>query len=212
MALLDDLKKLTEKATGWRTPSREVIKSLVQIRKPRLFRFKDDGAIPNHPRWPLAIYKSAVRFSEQIDPASIFEELFGQNGWGDSWRDGIYNYVHYHSRIHEVLGVARGRAKVQFGRAHGRAIVFKAGDVAVLPAGTGHECLEASKDLLVVGAHTLRTVSMMNAAGPPKSTRGQWQQCGKSNVQKKIRFTGVTVHCARPGPIGSCSALTTEAR
>jgi uncharacterized protein YjlB len=38
------------------------------------------------------------------------EELFRQNGWRASWRDGIYDYVHYHSRIHEVLGVARGKA------------------------------------------------------------------------------------------------------
>jgi hypothetical protein len=37
------------------------------------------------------------------------EELFRKNGWGASWRDGIYDYVHYHSRIHEVLGVARGK-------------------------------------------------------------------------------------------------------
>jgi hypothetical protein len=34
---------------------------------------------------------------------------------GNSWRDGVYDYVHYHSRIHEVLGIARGTGKVQLG-------------------------------------------------------------------------------------------------
>ena len=46
------------------------------------------------------------------DPAAMFERLFETNGWGGSWRNGIYDYVHYHPRTHEVLGIARGRARV----------------------------------------------------------------------------------------------------
>jgi uncharacterized protein YjlB len=81
-------------------------------------------------------------------PAAIFEELFERNGWGDSWRNGIYDYAHYHSRIHEVLGVARGHPRIRFGGAKGRALKLKAADVVILPAGTGHERLSGSKDLL----------------------------------------------------------------
>jgi uncharacterized protein YjlB len=94
-----------------------------------------------------------VRFPKKLDPAAVFEELFESNGWGDSWRDGIYDYVHYHSRIHEVLGIARGEGKVQFGGSRGRTLKLKAGDVAVLPAGTGHQCLSASNGFLVIGAY-----------------------------------------------------------
>ena len=41
--------------------------------------------------------------------------MFRRHGWGDMWRNGIYPYVHYHSMIHEGMGIARGRAKVRFG-------------------------------------------------------------------------------------------------
>jgi uncharacterized protein YjlB len=87
------------------------------------------------------------------DPAAIFEELFEKNGWKGTWRNGIYDYTRYHSRTHEVLGIARGRARVRFGGEKGKMIEVHAGDVVILPAGTGHQRISASKDLLVVGAY-----------------------------------------------------------
>ena len=52
-----------------------------------------------------------------------------------------------------MLGVARGRARVRFGGKQGKLFRLKAGDVVILPAGTGHEAIRATKDLLVVGAY-----------------------------------------------------------
>ena len=153
MASLEDLKKLAETVTGWARPTSEDLAGLVRERKPIKLRFKDDGIIPNHPQWPLILFRGALRLPREFDPAAIFEELFKSHGGGKSWRDGIYDYVHYHSQIHEVLGVARGGAKVQFGGNKGRVLTLKAGDVAILPAGTGHRNLGATKDLLVVGAY-----------------------------------------------------------
>ena len=153
MPAFETIKKLTEKATGWSRPKKDSLADLVRPRKPHLFRFKDDGVIPNHPTFPLIVYRGAVGLPKQFDPAAVFEDLFEKNRWGDSWRNGIYDYVHYHSRIHEVLGIARGSSKVQFGGKRGRTLALKAGDVAILPAGTGHQCLSASKDFLVIGAY-----------------------------------------------------------
>jgi uncharacterized protein YjlB len=151
MILLENIKRIAEKATGWRRP--EDTRALLKERKPKTYRFTDDGVIPNHPKWPLIIYKSVVRLPQFLDPAAVFEELFDSRGWGNSWRDGIYDYAHYHSAIHEVLGIARGSGRVRFGGKKGRALSLKAGDVAILPAGTGHQRLSASEDFLVVGAY-----------------------------------------------------------
>jgi uncharacterized protein YjlB len=153
VSVLESAKAMVERATGIGRPSPGMVASLVRKRVAHPFRFADDGIIPNHPRWPLLLYRSPVRLAPDLDPAAILEDLFARNGWGASWRNGIHDYAHYHSRIHEVLGIARGSAKVRFGGDKGRTLDLKAGDVAVLPAGTGHQCLKASKDLLVVGAY-----------------------------------------------------------
>jgi uncharacterized protein YjlB len=153
MDLLEDVKKSTERVTGWQRPSSDQVASLLRRAKRGMFRFRDDGKIPNHPRWPVIVYWSAVQLPRTLDPAAIMEELFESNGWADSWRNGIYDYLHYHSRIHEVLGVARGSAKVRLGGDRGRTFKFSAGDIVILPVGTGHQCLAASKDFLVVGAY-----------------------------------------------------------
>jgi uncharacterized protein YjlB len=150
---LETVKKLGERLTGWSRPSRDVIDGLVRERKAHGFRFADDGVIPNHPAWPLIVYRGAMKLPADLDPAAVFEALFESNGWGSSWRNGIYDYVHYHSRIHEVLGIARGSGEAQFGGNNGRRLKLKAGDVAILPAGTGHQGLSMSSDFLVVGAY-----------------------------------------------------------
>jgi uncharacterized protein YjlB len=87
------------------------------------------------------------------DPAAVIEDLFEANGKADTWRDGIYDYVHYHSGIHEVLGIARDKGRVRFGGKKGRIYTLKAGDVAILPAGTGHQRLSADDEFLVIGAY-----------------------------------------------------------
>jgi len=118
---------------------------------PHAHHFEDDGLIPNNPM-PLLIYKRAIDVAH-ADPAQAIEQRFGGNGWGQMWRNGIFDYTHYHATVHEALGVARGHALVLFGGEQGEAIELKPGDVAVLPAGTGHKRLFATHDFQVVGAY-----------------------------------------------------------
>jgi uncharacterized protein YjlB len=119
--------------------------------KPLTFSFRDDGLVPNNPL-PFLVYKGAMDV-DNSHPEKTIEGLFGANGWGDMWRNGIFDYLHYHATVHEALGIARGHARVRFGGDRGQEIDVVAGDVAILPAGTGHQCLSASANFSVVGAY-----------------------------------------------------------
>ncbi len=114
--------------------------------------FPDDGSIPNNPLLPLLVYQKAI-ILRQGDPAAICEAVFASNGWGNSWRNGIYAFHHYHSTAHEVFAIARGQATVHLGGEQGVRLDVDAGDVIVIPAGVGHKNLGSSPDLLVVGAY-----------------------------------------------------------
>lgn len=120
---------------------------------PETILFADDGETPNNPRLPLVLYRGAVQLEGAADPAAVFEEAFARHGWRDGWRNGIFDFLHFHTGAHEVLGIARGQVTVELGGAKGSLIELRAGDVAVLPAGTGHRRIAGSRDLLVVGAY-----------------------------------------------------------
>ncbi len=106
---------------------------------------EDDGTFPNNPSHSLVLYKKAIKFSEGKG-ADIIEEIFHGNKWGGSWRNGIYPFHHYHSTAHEVLGIYKGNARVQFGGEEGPIMVVGAGDVVIIPAGVAHKNINSSHD------------------------------------------------------------------
>src|ERR1700757_1093200 len=119
--------------------------------EPLSFVLQDEGCGPNN-SLPFRIYKAAIDV-DNAQPERTIEQVFASHDWGEMWRNGIYDCLHYHSTAHEVLGIARGHARVRFGGDKGQELEVSAGDVAVLPAGTGHRCISASPDLSVVGAY-----------------------------------------------------------
>lgn len=110
--------------------------------------FKENEGIPNHPTLPVLLYKGAWE-----DNPSETETRFNNNNWLNSWTNGVYDYHHYHSISHEVLGVVSGSVTLMVGGENGKMVELSAGDVVVLPAGTGHKRLKASPDFKIAGAY-----------------------------------------------------------
>jgi uncharacterized protein YjlB len=113
-----------------------------------VFNLKDDGRMPNNPHLAVIVYWGALR-----EKAEQTEKIFNRNNWQNSWKNGVFDYHHYHSNVHEVLGIVSGSATLQIGGELGHKLLLQLGDVIILPAGTAHKKLKASSDFQVVGAY-----------------------------------------------------------
>ncbi|EEA02756.1 conserved hypothetical protein [Burkholderia sp. H160] len=116
------------------------------------FKLAPRDWVPNNRKLAVAIYRSALPETSR-NLVAEFEALFEHNQWPSQWRNGIFDYHHFHSTAHEVLGFAHGSAEVIVGGPGGRVVALRPGDALLLPAGTGH-CLQAFQgNLCVIGGY-----------------------------------------------------------
>lgn len=114
--------------------------------------FLEEGQdVPNNPDYPVLLYRRVL--SDKADKDKIFRDRFAGNGWRGIWRNGIFSYHHFHPDAHEALGIASGSVEVLLGGESGMRVTLEAGDLVVLPAGTGHKNVSSSDDLVVIGAY-----------------------------------------------------------
>ena len=118
--------------------------------EPIQLTFKDDGEIPNS-KLQLLIYKNV--FSEEKANPEFIKAHFANYNWSNAWDNGVFDYHHYHSTAHEVLGIHSGYAKLQLGGKNGEQVSVEEGDVIVIPAGVGHKRISQSDDFGVIGAY-----------------------------------------------------------
>lgn len=116
--------------------------------EPETLRFDPSGGVPNNPDLPVLLYRAVL-----LAEPSTFEALIDRNGWECRWRNGIFDFHHFHSTAHETLAVVRGDATVLLGGEGGEEIDLAPGDIVILPAGTGHKRIMSSPGLLIVGAY-----------------------------------------------------------
>lgn len=119
---------------------------------PSAIVIQKNGAIPNNPRLPVLVYRKVFDTNTANKPKK-FQQCFEKNGWKGIWKNGLYDYCHFHSSSHEVLAIANGNAEVELGGENGKILSLEEGDLIVLPAGTGHKRVSASDNLVVIGAY-----------------------------------------------------------
>ncbi|MBB3256684.1 uncharacterized protein YjlB [Paraburkholderia bannensis] len=116
---------------------------------------------------------------------------FAQHDWPVQWHDGVFDYHHFHSTAHEVLGVIAGAAELIVGGPGGRTLRIAAGDVLLLPAGTGH-CLVSREDAFqVAGAYPKGSNGTSGAMRSRLTNCAQWMPCRSRHA---IRFMAKTGH------------------
>jgi uncharacterized protein YjlB len=108
-----------------------------------------NGGVPNS-RLPVVLIRSAL--DGPVNDGQV-HELYRSNAWQGCWTWTVYDFHHYHSTAHEALAVAEGEARLMLGGEGGTEVTVRAGDLVVLPAGTGHRRLSASSDFAICGAY-----------------------------------------------------------
>lgn len=155
--------------------------------------FDKRGPIPNSPRFPALVYRQAFA-ADQANLATAMERRFEENGWPPAWRNGIYDFHHYHMKGHELLGIAGGSAELVLGGEGGRKLGVHAGDVVLLPAGTGHCRFSASSDFLVVDAYPPGQSGDVMRDAPTAEIRAAISRLGRSVSDPLSGRQGPTLH------------------
>ncbi|NTE88350.1 cupin [Agrobacterium rubi] len=142
------------------------------------FMLENSDWVPNNPNFSVVVYR---QIGPYIDSAAL-EALFSANGWTGVWRNGVFDYHHYHSGAHEVLGIGCGDARLQIGGPDGTVLEVSQGDCLILPAGTGHKRIESSPDFQVVGAYPPEQKVDIQRSAPTEDMLARITSCPKPDT------------------------------
>jgi uncharacterized protein YjlB len=122
------------------------------ITQPQSIFFTPDAKIPNNPDLPVLVHKGILD-RQTADKEKVFRRHFEQNGWRGNWTGFVFDYHHFHTTSHECLAIGKGHITLMIGGENGKEFDLEAGDMIVLPAGTGHRMISSSENLIVVGVY-----------------------------------------------------------
>ncbi|MBA3665735.1 MAG: cupin [Bacteroidetes bacterium] len=116
-----------------------------------LYHVNDNGIFPNN-TLPVIIYKRVLNLPS-LFASNAIRKLFKDNNWSNSWKSGVFEYHHYHSITHEVLGICKGKTTLLLGGDSGAKIEVEKGDVIIIPAGVAHKNSGTEDQIICVGAY-----------------------------------------------------------
>jgi uncharacterized protein YjlB len=185
------------------------------LRAQKLF-LPPNGLYPNNPPLPVLVYRACFPSLDHDELEMTLRGLFESNGWSGCWRGDVYDFAHYHSNTHEVIGVCSGNSFIELGGPEGPIVGVSSGDILVLPAGTAHRKASVSEGFSVVGAypggiqwdlcrgtreelaHTLRDISLVPAPrrdpvlGADQGAVLLWKDAGRKDPSGDKGTTGKT--------------------
>src|SRR4030095_13228459 len=91
---------------------------MIMMKSPRKLYFEKGSDVPNS-TLPALLFRGVLPLNSS-DKIQRFRQTFQQNGWVGIWTDTIYDYTHFHSNAHEVLGIAKGTVTLLLGGETGR--------------------------------------------------------------------------------------------
>lgn len=116
------------------------------------YTIKPNDGFPNNAELPLVLHRHAIKLPTLLRGLYV-RRIFRKNGWTNNWKDGIYEYDHYHSNTHEAIAVIKGKATLLFGGRGGKKIDVREGDVVIIPAGVAHCTLGKEDDVTCIGGY-----------------------------------------------------------
>ena len=116
---------------------------------------KESKPYPNN-KLPALYYENVLEsiLGESYSGQDVMR-LLQQNGYTNTWSNGILNQHHFHSIAHEALACTLGELRVQLGGEDEIILTVRKGDVLLLPAGTAHKKLEATEEHEIIGGYPL---------------------------------------------------------
>ncbi|ANH83980.1 hypothetical protein A8C56_15395 [Niabella ginsenosidivorans] len=121
-----------------------------------MFYFKEEEHIPNS-RLPVLIYRGVFHMDDDCCEKWLIEK-FITNKWIYNQDHTVFEYDHYYTNTHLVLGVCLGEGQLQIGGKLGITAHVEKGDVIVIPAGVALRLASTGNDFKLVAAYSFEGV------------------------------------------------------